>query len=125
MSIPAIENIPDDDLLYYRVHKTFIVEGVLVPGAFKELGEGADRGMSTDWSKYSTPIESQNRARSPKDNGIISGNVGNIKSIGLSVVHAPIELNIAHTNIKGIDANTTEYRRKLLKVFSQWEIEIN
>ena len=40
------ELIPDEDLLFYRIHKSFIVNGELVPGAFQERGEGDARGMS-------------------------------------------------------------------------------
>ena len=45
------EPIPDNSNLYYRIHKTYIVDGEIVPGAFQSKIDS----MSTDWDKYSTP----------------------------------------------------------------------
>lgn len=67
-----IELIPDDAVLYYRIHKGFVVRGELIPGVFKERGEGKNRGMSTDWDKYSTAQEALNRSKKPADNGVVS-----------------------------------------------------
>jgi len=35
-----IEQIPDADRLFYRIHKSFVVDGEIIPGAFQERGEG-------------------------------------------------------------------------------------
>jgi len=59
------EDIPNEDRLYYRVHQTYLLMGELKPGVFREIGDG----MSTDWAKYSTPLESRNRAKKPEKNG--------------------------------------------------------
>jgi hypothetical protein len=39
-----IEEIPETDELFMRVHRTFVVNGALIPGAFRDHGGG----MSTD-----------------------------------------------------------------------------
>ncbi len=59
------EEIPDDAMLYYRIHASFYRNGRLVPGVFREIGDG----MSTDWNKYSTPTDAVCRAKTPRDNG--------------------------------------------------------
>ncbi len=65
-----IEFIPDEDHLFYRLHKSFILEGEVLPGAFQERGEGEQRGMSTDWEKYSTADDALQRSKIPNENGI-------------------------------------------------------
>jgi hypothetical protein len=123
----VIEEIPDTDSLYYRVHKNNVLpNGQVVPGAFKELGEGEAKGMSTDWSKYSTPELSRQRARNPDSNGIISFAIKAVREIPLTVRHAPLPENIAHAHIIGIpetDPPKTKIRA-LLALIYKWEIEI-
>lgn len=98
-----------------RVHRNSISEGKPMPGAFRNRGNG----MSTDWSRYSTPVESQARASTPSDNGIISLGVGSVRAIGQIVDHTPIPTNRAHTDVVG--EKTVEVRLKLLREF-RWEI---
>jgi len=93
------EDIPNEDRLYYRVHQTYLLMGELKPGVFREIGDG----MSTDWAKYSTPLESRNRAKKPEKNGIVSFIVGGLRNLNLTVVHAPSKENRAHTNVKGVN----------------------
>lgn len=115
------ELIPNPDRLFMRIHDSDIREGNLIPGVFREKGEGELKGMSTDWEAYSTMQESRSRAKDPKVNSIISLIAGNVRSLNLSVDHAPEENNRSHTNIKGINV---EVRLKLAdqKMFS-WEIK--
>lgn len=121
-----IELIPDDAALYYRVHKGFVVEGEVIPGAFKERGEGENRGMSIDWNKYATAEDALNRSKNPNDNGIVSFNVGEVRNIkDIIVEHAPEPDNQAHSHIKGIPPKNpmkTRIRRKLLEACT-WEIK--
>src|SRR6202022_2386786 len=111
------EEIPDGDALYMRVHRQYLnKEGKLAPGAFRDRG----RGMSTDWSKYSTPPESLKRANQPTDNGIIELGVGGVRSIKpLTVEHDPIPANQAHTQVIG--TKDEEIRLKLLRL-AAWRI---
>src|SRR5665213_551520 len=94
-----IEEIPDQNFLFLRVHKSFVKFGEGIPlGAFKDHGGG----MSTDWDKYSTPEQTRNRAkRSPSENnGVLRLNVGEVRAIsGLSVAHEPLSENRAHTEV--------------------------
>ena len=96
------EPIPDGDPLFYRIHKSDFVEGEIVPGAFRERGEGAAKGMSTDWEKYSTALEAWNRSKIPADNLIVEFVVEKVREEGLEVAHDPLPDNRAHSHIKGI-----------------------
>lgn len=121
-----IETIPDEDKLFYRIHKNYIQDGQLIPGSFREKGEG----MSTDWDKYSTPIDAKNRAKVPADNGIVSFISGDIRRIGLEVKHDPIcspdenIYNRAHANIIGLSKNKEKLRLDLMELY-HWEIQID
>jgi hypothetical protein len=123
-----VEDVPNEDNLYYRIHKKEVRNGKVPPGSFSEKGEGTEKGMSTDWSKYATPEEALNRPteRYPegdrtKTHGIISLNVGKVREIdNIIVVHAPLFENVAHTHIKGIppqDPSKTEVRSKLARIY--------
>ncbi len=127
-----VEEILDEDNLFCRVHKNNIIEGTLAPVVFKERGGGESKGLSTDWEKYSTAEEAQNRARNPLQNGIIKFNAGELRNceLKLNVDHAPLyEINNlgeilidnrAHSNIKGVD--THRERLIALDIF-EWVIQ--
>lgn len=113
-----IENIPDADILYYRIHRKQIEQsgGRIARGHFKERGgAGATAtppSMSTDWSAYSSPAESRARAAQPEENLIVSLPVGRVREIdAVSVVHSPVqnepevEDNRSHTDVFGISRN--------------------
>jgi len=104
-----VEDIPDADFLYYRIHKLVARDGKPNPGAFRDRG----RGMSTDWSKYASPKETRERAPKPEDNGIVALHVGKIRSVPLDVTHSPDKKNNnrAHTDVIG--EKTPEVRLKL------------
>jgi hypothetical protein len=112
-----VEEIPDEDFVFLRVHKSFMEFGEDTPkGIFKDH-EG---GMSTDWDKYSTAQNTQSRAKCPSDNGVLKLNVGGVGAIsGLSVVHEPLPANRAHTEVFG-EKNVKS--RLLLQRLSEWVI---
>ncbi len=121
-----IEPIPDDALLYMRVHKNNLdSDGKPIPGAFRNQPTRAD-GMSTDWDKHSTPKECQARARTPEDNAIIVLPVAEVRKIADKQVveHTPIykplseppEFNRAHTDVFG--EKTTEARFHFMRIYS-------
>ena len=115
----SIEQIPDPDKLYFRVHDNDVRKGNIMPGAFRERGEGDQKGMSTDWGKYSTVAESLSRAKVAAKNNIVSFITGVVRQNSLIVEHAPIEENRAHTNIKSL-ASDEQRRLKLLNIYN-WE----
>ena len=118
------ENIPDQDLMYYRVHKNYIdlETGGPKPGAFgNQPKSDPNSAMSTDWEKYATPHDTQNRgAQLPVDvnYAIISLNAGDVRNLGADelqyVNHTPDKdrNNRAHTDVRG--KKTPEVRRKLM-----------
>lgn len=122
-----IEEIPDTDKLFYRIHPNWVVDGEIIPGAFREVGDG----MSTAWSKYSTPTQLQKRASSLVN--IISLEVRPVRSIGgLEVIHAPLYNQIeqiddqAHSLVKGIPKQKilrAKVRDSLIDI-ANWEIKI-
>jgi hypothetical protein len=105
-----VEVIPDDDELFMRVHRRWFNEaGDLDAGCFQNHPKKSG-GMSTDWSRYSTPGETRRRAQrsEPADNVVVALSVGRIRVIpGQTVIHAPIQDepdsadNRAHTEVFG------------------------
>jgi len=119
------EQIPDEERLFMRVHKSLLVDGELVPGVFREQ-KGS---ISTDWERYSTPQQSLARAAKPAENGIIALLTEGVRSVPpLNVVHEPRPAlnNRAHTNIYGLSQPPpeakNERRLKLLEMFHEWEL---
>jgi hypothetical protein len=110
-----IENIPDEDVVYMRLHRSMIdPEGNLNPGLIR-LRPG-EHGMSVDWNKYSTPEETRNRAKVPADNGVVSFPVGGVRKIPFQeVLHAPIPQNQAHAEIIG-DKKDPEIRLRFMQI---------
>ncbi len=128
-----VEEIPNEDSLYYRIHKNDVIGCDVVPGAFRERGEGEQKGMSTDWSRYATPAESINMSpdgiipiNREATHGIISLPVGQVRAIDcLFVEHNPLAWNQAHAHILGIPPkkpSSTEVRNKLTRIY-RWEIK--
>lgn len=95
-----VEPISNDDHLFMGIHRTWVKpDGDVSPGAFKNRGNG----MSTDWSRYSTPEQTRDRRRNPKDNLVVQMEVGRVRSIpGQSVEHTPLLENRAHTDVFGV-----------------------
>lgn len=127
MSEPwPIEQIPDADLLFMRVHRNDIQNGQPIPGVFKNRGEGQQEGMSTDWSSYSTAEQTKLRATNPAwRGGVIQMGVGHVRKIPRQTVeHAPLPENRAHTNVKGPKSGSvegTQARYLFMKVW-RWAI---
>ena len=125
-----IEDIPDADLLYMRVHRDNIniEEGRPCTGAFSNHGEGEEEGMSTDWSRYSTPHETSARIQTTKPGwmgGVIQMVVGDVRKIPLQTVqHAPLPDNRSHTNVKGpkdVQVEGTQVRYRFMRIW-KWAI---
>jgi len=78
--------------------------------------------MSVDWEKYSTRLETRDRAKTPKENGVVSLNVGGIRAVpGQSVLHTPILENRAHTDVLG---EKSPEARVLLRRIARWVVNI-
>ena len=93
-----VEEIPDADRLFMRVHQNLAPDGEIHLNVFRDHGGR----MSTDWSKYSTPRQTRERAPEPKKNGVLHLSVEDVRAIrGLSVVHEPLDDNQAHTGVFG------------------------
>ena len=110
------ETVPNVDDLFMRVHRSYIQQGELIPGVFRDRGSS----MSTDWSKYSTPAETRQRARLPNENSVIALNAGEVRQIrDLTVSHSPVPGNRSHTDVLG--EKDAEVRLKLLRIF-KWAL---
>lgn len=124
-----VEKIPNEARLFYRIHKTDIVDGQIVPGAFRERGEGESKGMSVDWEEYSSAKQLLERSKVPDDNGIghfVAQEVRVMEDEDLIVYHCPVLDNRSHSHIKGIPKGKslkTKVRAKLLAMFKYWDIE--
>lgn len=118
------ENIPDDALLFMRVHKSQLdPNGEPIPGAFKNRPRSTD-GMSTDWNKYSTAEECRLRARTPADNVVLRLRVDEVRQIPLQTVEhtpkyepaaTPPLINRAHTDVFG--EKNTQVRLQFMKIY--------
>jgi hypothetical protein len=114
------EHIPDEDWLYHRVHENHFRKGDdLPPSAIGNTGFCIPPGMSTDWSKYSTPVQTKNRGKQPPENyRVIKMMVGDVRNITEQVVqHTPSEENDSHTTIYGPkDSKHPEIRVKFKRI---------
>jgi hypothetical protein len=121
-----IEEVPGDHVLLMRVHRTNIADGKPTAGAFVEHGDGEERGMSTNWSKHASAQQTLNEKPSTWKGGIIEMLVDDVRKIPKQlVVHAPLPLNRAHTNVKGPKKGNfegTEIRYKFMSIW-KWAID--
>ncbi len=111
------EEIPDNDLLYMRVHRTYWTNpdpNYIPASCFKDLpNPGA--GMSTDWCRYAKPHETRAREGQPEMNAVVSMRVEDIKRIeAQGVVHDPLIGNRAHSLVKG-----PKTKPRIRKMFSR------
>jgi len=120
-----VEEIPDADLLFYRIHRNQLIVGAVHRGCFRERGGASTpASLSTDWSRYSTPLESRPLARLPADNLIVALQVGDARALDdVSVVHSPIQNhptqldNRSHTDVFAINRDP-ETRDRLAELAS-------
>ncbi len=122
-----IEEIPDEDQLFLRVHINLLrsredFSHVKVPmNIFRIHGDG----MSANWNRYPNPEKTLQEAKEPEKNGVIKMNVSNVRNITpLKVKHVPIPNNRAHTivcNIPSKRAKKLKVRSKLAEI-SSWLI---
>jgi hypothetical protein len=115
------ESIPDDAILFMRVHRSLFPDGEIIPYAFTKHGDPP--GMSTDWNRHSTAEECRQRARQvgklPENYAVIWMPVSGVRNIpGQTVEHTPIYqppiVNRAHTDVFGDDDE--EARLSLLQI---------
>jgi len=102
MDWPA-EQIPDEDQLYYRVHRTYLRFDEIEPAAFTNRPKGS-KSMSVDWAKYTTPEETRARARRPIENAVVQFVAGQVRAVpGQKVEHSPDPLlgNRSHSDVIG------------------------
>ncbi len=120
----SIEDIPDADRIFYRVHDSYFSDGILNPGVFRENGEGIHKSMSTNWEKYASAAITQGQHQAPQKNSVVSLIAGDVRTSGLKVDHSPLESNRAHTDVRGIGNGPAKDRiRLILYKLIQWEIE--
>ncbi|HEX7478903.1 MAG TPA: hypothetical protein VF331_13945 [Polyangiales bacterium] len=113
------EEIPNAHTIFLRVHRSFIgPDGAPTPGAIKDHGGG----MSTNWAKYCDAQAARQRAKTPRDNGVLSFNVGTVRSSPQTVEHTPTADDRSHTDVFG--EKTAAIRLRLLESFN-WAIQLN
>jgi hypothetical protein len=138
MDFWLVETIPDTDSLFYRFPVGQLGRGSKVfPGVFRE-NKGS---ISTDWEKYSTPVQTRSRQGRPEKFAVLRMNAGRVREIDdLTVSHSPVQNmpgqpdNQAHTDIFGLESPTSEkpdlgrkekIRTQLYERFNSWEIPPN
>lgn len=106
-----VEDLPDPDALFLRLHRQYFRENELQPSVFQDRGPG----MSTNWSRYClTPADCQLKARIPADNGVGRLVVADVRSLPLDPLHKPSTHDRSHVTVFG--KKTTEVRVKLLGI---------
>ncbi len=131
-----IEDIPNEDLLYYRVHEVNIDFEETDPRkkiklvAFDPHPKGSTQ-MSTNWHKYSTPLDLQQLAKVPEKNGVVSFRVEQVRQVPypLQVVHDPIRndtfQNQAHALVFDVPLRKNDIGIRIkLRDICNWEIPI-
>lgn len=125
-SLWPVEPIPPEDLLYCYVHQTWRRKnGGISPSAFMGRRSAAGQHVqSTDWSRYSTPQETRDRARTPQENGVYEVLVGELRAIpGEQVLHSPIQNhpqipdNRAHADVIGNDHEDPEIKLLFSRIY--------
>jgi hypothetical protein len=123
------EPIPDDALLFLRVHRQWIKNNEPRLGAFqKRLDVTRNRlGMSTDWNKYRHPEETRTKlGKDPTDYAVLQMSAGSIRADLPSdtIEHTPKEEegNQGHTDIWGEDDEET--RLKYSRLNWSWAISL-
>jgi hypothetical protein len=115
MDWPA-EPIPDEDRLYYRVHRTYVRLDEIEPAAFANRPKGS-KSMSVDGEKYTSPEETRARARKPIENAVVQFVAGQVRAVpGQKVEHSPDLLsgNRSHSDVIG--EKTPEVRVHLSRI---------
>lgn len=146
-----IENIPNSDKLYFRIHDSNIfdskdLKNIIRPRAFYNT-PATGNNMSTDWEKYSTPeltldfVSKQYKTGTTlfKDKtkfSVVSFSVNQVKSIdnNHSVKHDPVQYkleilgnpnNRAHSIVDGKISDdkedAVEVRARFIEM-AKWEI---
>lgn len=127
-AILHIEEIPDEDIVYRRIHKNHIdnEDKSILPVTFPT----EEDGLSVNWAKYSTPQETKDEAKffskDPNSYGIVSLKVASVRNIPLRVIHSPRPHNISHSSILDIPPrkpNDLGIRLKLRNICN-WIIHI-
>lgn len=120
-----VEEIPDTDTLYLRVHQQWLRDGQVLPGCFQNRPDEATGAMSSDWAKYATAEETRQRARRPEVNAVVALYVGEVRAIPEQhIVHSPVQDdpvlpdNRAHTDIAGPKETDPEIRRLFVRIAS-------
>jgi hypothetical protein len=134
-----VEDIPNQDSLFYRVPVDWLrpPDREVAPGVFKE-NKGS---ISTDWEKYSTAAKTRSRQGRPERFAVLRMIVGKVKEIEeLTVSHEPVQGvegqpdNQAHTSIYGLESKIVgpadlgrkeKIRSELYERFKVWEIAPN
>ncbi len=122
-----VEEIPDADSLFLRVHHANVKDGRAIPRTYDEH----DGGMSTNWSRYADAELTRQQAalvihqktgqpKDPANYGVLAFGVGDVREIeDVQVFHAPKRENRAHTDVTG--TNSPEARVKLGRI-GAWAI---
>lgn len=128
----AIEDINNDDKLFYRIHIIYIDPEIedsklkILPSAFDPQPKPNSVEMSVNWDKYSSAEETKNLARKPEKNGVLNFITSHVRNIpiNLKVSHKPSSIR-AHSIIHDVvsEENDPEIRMKLRGICN-WEIEI-
>jgi hypothetical protein len=124
-----IETIPDEDILYCRVHLSNIDKenGKIKPSAFDPTPFENPDGLSVNWSKYSNAEQTKQEVtlfgKKVENYSVVSFLTLEVRNISLQVIHKPTK-NRAHSLILNIPPRKQNDARitMLLRDICKWEI---
>ncbi|NQS96892.1 MAG: hypothetical protein HQ591_00405 [candidate division Zixibacteria bacterium] len=100
----------DEHGLYRRIHPIQWNDKKNRPSSAAFKLSSGENGLSVDWSLYSTPQESQERAKNP-NSGIAELNVGKVLFMNLIIDHKPEKCNYSHTLIRS-ETSRSQFNNK-------------
>lgn len=116
------EEIPDEAILFFRICRSpWFDDGELNTAAFRNTLPS--NGMSTDWNKYSTALETRRRSQRhpPEEYAVVQLPVGRVRAIpDQTVQHSPKDDNRAHTDVFGDKKLNPEIRVKYGRLVDEY-----
>jgi hypothetical protein len=114
-----VERIEDAHELLKAVSRAQVHDDFPEPGVFVPLGAG----ISTSWSKHSTPQQCREIRSRPHTNHVFALPVGRVRSLSFTVTHTPKDWCRAHADISEVERDP-EYQVKLARLAAEAGIRL-
>lgn len=122
-----VEEIPDEDLIFHRVHQNSYIDALRgsanpkhpIPANVFRFREYCS--LSCNWSEYSSPEDTQEKGSdSPENYGVLEFDVHQVREKQLGVIHTPCDDNQAHCSIEKTEEQCEMQIRFDLQEIVRW-----